>query len=50
MKPRVAVNSPEARMREAVMFLQDGIRRMTGVTLDVHSDSDLRRGIVVSLL
>ena len=48
--PRVAFNSPEARLREAVMFLQDGIRRMTGVTLEVRSDSEVRRGIVIALL
>lgn len=32
------------------MFLQDGIRRMTGVTLDVRRDSEVRRGIVIALL
>ncbi len=48
-KPRLPAASPEGRLRDAVWFLQDGIQRMTGRTLDVHSDSDVSRGIVLML-
>ena len=34
-KPRLAANLPEARLRDAVLFLQEGVRRMTGVDLKI---------------
>lgn len=49
-KPRLAANKPEARLRDAVLFLQEGIRRMTGATLEVASGNDLSRGIVLTLV
>lgn len=48
-KPRLAANKPEARLRDAVLFLQEGIRRMTGTALEVASRNDLSRGIVLTL-
>lgn len=48
-QPRLAANTAQARLRDAVLYLQDGIRRMTGVTLDVTSNAELGRGIVLML-
>ncbi len=48
-KPRLPAGSSESRLRDAVEFLQDGIRRVTGRTLDVRSDRDVSRGIVLML-
>jgi hypothetical protein len=48
--PRVPANSPDAKLRDSVLFLQDAIRRMTGKTPAVASKSpDLSRGIVLTL-
>lgn len=49
-KPRVLVNSPEARVRDAGLFLREGIQRMTGASLEVRSGTDLSRGIVIALV
>ena len=48
-KPRLPVASTEARVRDAVLFLQEGIHRMTGQSPDIRSDSDVSRGIVLML-
>lgn len=48
-KPRLPGASTEAHLRDAVLYLQDGIRRMTGRTLDVCSNSDVSGGIVLLL-
>lgn len=48
--PRTLAHLPRGHFRDAVHFLQDGIRRMTGRTLDVQSGTDLRRGIILTLL
>lgn len=47
--PRLPGASTEAHLRDAVRFLQEGIRRMTGQTLGVRSDDDVSRGIVLML-
>ncbi len=47
--PRVPAGSAKARLADAVRFLQEGIARMTGQTLDVRSDDDISRGIVLLL-
>lgn len=49
-QPRLAANTDKAGLRDAVLFLQEGIRRMTGKTMEVRSDRDLSRGIVLVLL
>lgn len=48
--PRVLVNSAAMRVRDAVRFLQEGVRQMTGQTLEVRNANDLSRGIVVTLM
>ena len=47
--PRVPAGSANARLADAVRFLQEGIARITGQTLDVRSDNDVSRGIVLLL-
>lgn len=47
--PRVIVGSPEARLRDAALFLQDAIRRLTGRSPEIRSDRDPDRGIVLVL-
>ena len=42
--------SNKAKLRNTVLFLQDGIEQMTGVTLVVDSSADLSQGIVLTLL
>jgi hypothetical protein len=49
-QPRVAVNSPEFRVRQGVHFLQEAVQRMTDVALNVKSGSDFSRGIVLMRL
>lgn len=48
-KPRLPANTPEAGLRDAVLFLQEGILRMTGRTLEIRSDRDVSRGMVLML-
>jgi len=47
--PRLLPNKPEAHLRDAALFLQEAVRKMTGVTLDVQSGNDLASGIVLVL-
>ncbi|MCA9176536.1 MAG: hypothetical protein KDB14_18740 [Planctomycetales bacterium] len=49
-QPRLSPATPESRLRDAVLFLQEGVRRMTGRSLPVRSDSDVSQGIVLVLL
>lgn len=49
-QPRLHPASSEAKLRDAVWFLQEGIRRMTGKTLDVIEGGAGAKGIVLSLL
>ena len=48
-KPRSAANLPEVALRDAVLFLQEGIRRMTGTTPAIESKHELTRGILLVL-
>lgn len=48
--PRVNFSMPEYRLREAVKFLHEGVRRMTGREPTIRNSDDLARGIVVTLL
>lgn len=48
--PRVLPNSPDAKLRDTVLFLQEAIRRMTGKTLAIADQSqDHSKGIVLTL-
>ncbi|MBI1313573.1 hypothetical protein GC176_19960 [bacterium] len=47
--PRLPAGSAKSRLVDAVRFLQEGIARMTGQTVDVRSDRDVSRGIVLLL-
>jgi hypothetical protein len=49
-KPRLAANLPEYRLHKALLYLQESIRRMTGVEPTVRSANEATRGIVVVLL
>ncbi|MEQ8785847.1 MAG: hypothetical protein RIC55_06090 [Pirellulaceae bacterium] len=48
-QPRLRAGSPESRLRDAIQFLQEGVRRMTGRELEVRSDRDVSHGIVLML-
>lgn len=50
MEPRLPANTPEAGLRDAILFLREGIQRMTGQTLEIRSDRDVSRGIVLMLM
>jgi hypothetical protein len=43
-------SSDAKKIRDAAIFLQEGIRKMTGVELKIRSSSDLSRGIVLTML
>src|ERR1041384_4450902 len=43
-------SDPAAKLHNAVLFLQEGIARMTGKTLEVVSSNDLSKGIVITTL
>jgi hypothetical protein len=47
---RLAAGSVKSRLADAVRFLQEGIARMTGQTVEVRSDRDVSRGIVLLLV
>ncbi|MCB1206562.1 MAG: hypothetical protein KDN18_20045, partial [Verrucomicrobiae bacterium] len=49
-QPRLHPASPEAKLRDAVWFLQEGIQRMTGKSLEVTRGEAGAKGIVLSLL
>lgn len=46
---RLRSGSREMHLRDAVLFLQDGIRRMTGQMPEVRSDTDVSSGIILIL-
>lgn len=48
--PRLSPNSPEALLRDAVWFLQEGIERMTGTKPAVAVRGDQAKGIVLTTL
>ena len=47
---RLPTASPEFRLKDAILYLQEGIQRMTDRTLEIKSDSNLSKGIVLTLL
>src|SRR5690349_4590381 len=47
--PRLLPQKREAHLRDAALFLQEAVRKMTGATLEIQSSNDLSSGILLVL-